>query len=369
MLDSALRTSRRTFLAASALSLTAAGAPAQERRSDDCLRCNGVGLVPLADAKPFVWVEGTAAPKPETVVGEQHCPQCHPGGDPAELVAAAKERIDRALASHDQWKEQVGGKLLLVLTRHAALSTQFTPAQAKAAGQAVENLTLHLKRTAKSLALTPTRLGEYELFLLWEKPAWEKFRKVMEERYTLQQLGEGWSLARDYQSYDHVGTPHLYETPQTVRQRPITHGPVFLAGRRQINLAANWHAPEWLAEGFAEYGDYSVHKANRWFTVYHTSQPPPVGDWLAEARRLAAQSEFRPWEKFIRRELRDWQANDYTQALGMATFLLESEPGKFIAFLKLLASGDDAITVLEQAYRQKMEDLEQRCTKWLAARR
>ena len=361
--------SRRAFLAATALATTASRLPGQEAGKPDCLRCGGLGLVPLADAKPFVWVTGSPPPKPETAVGEQHCPLCHPTADANTLVAAARERIERAQESHAKWKERLGGKLLLVLTRHAAVHTQYTPAQAKTVGQALETFTLHLKRVASSLALTPTRMSDYELFLLWERPAWDQFRKVMEGLYTPQQLGEDWKPARDYNSYDHFAAPHLYETPQTSRQRPLTHGPVFLAARRQIVRATKELAPLWLSEGFAEYADHTIHKANRWFTVYVLGQGPPAGEWFPEARRLATAGEFRPWSNMIKRELRDWKPNDYIQALAMATFLVEAEPAKFLDLVKKLAAGEDQVTALEETYRCKLDDFDLRCTKWLLARR
>ena len=357
------------FLAASGLSLLGASALAQKRGADDCPQCGGVGLVPIPDAKPFVWVDGQPAPKPEAAVGEQHCPVCRAGGDSAELVAAAKGRFERAQSKHAEWKERIGGRLVLVMTRHAALTTQFTFAQAKSAGQAVESLTLHLKRVSRSLALVPTRLGEYEQILLWERSAWDAFRKVMEELYTPMQLGDAWSLSKGFNSYDHVVTPHLYESPQTIRQRPLTHGPVFLAARRQVHLATRWKAPIWLAEGFAAYGDHAVHKANRWWSVYDPGKTPAVGDWLADARRLTKAGSVQPWDKLLRRELRDWEPDDYYQTLGIVAFLLEAEPGKFLALLRKLAAGDDQVAALEDAYRQPLAELDRRASTWLVARR
>src|ERR1700754_3246628 len=99
-LGPAAATSRRSLLGAAALGWLAAavsrGTRAAELAAEDCPRCNGVGLVPIVDAKPFVWVEGTPAPKPETAVGEQPCPQCGAGGDAAAVVAAWKDRFSAA---------------------------------------------------------------------------------------------------------------------------------------------------------------------------------------------------------------------------------------------------------------------------------
>ena len=349
--------------------MIAGRALAQAAGAAGCLRCGGLGLVPIAGARPFVWVEGAAAARPEAAVGEQHCPLCHKSNNPTEIVEAVKGRLAAAREQHTQWEERMGGKLTLVLTRHAALHTQYPAGQSRQIGQAIETLMLHLQRVTGSLELTRSRLGNYEQVLLHERPAWDQFRKVMEGLYTPEQLGEAWSLAREYNSYDHFVTPHLFETPQSLRSRPVTHGPVFLAARRQICLATNWQAPDWLSEGFAEYGDHAVHRANRWYTIYDTRQKPPTGDWYAEARRLAAAGSLRPWDKMMSRELRDWESNDYVQTLGMAAFLVESEPGKFLDYTRRLAAGDDRLTALEQAYRATREELDERCGKWLMARR
>jgi hypothetical protein len=69
------------------------------------------------------------------------------------------------------------------------------------------------------------------------------------------------------------------------------------------------------------------------------------------------------------RELRDWAPSDYVQVLGTVAFLLESEPAKFLRYLRQLAAGDDPLTALEQSYSATRHDLDQRCTRWLLTRR
>jgi hypothetical protein len=367
--------SRRLFLVGAATSCALAPkAAGQETASapkpdEQCIHCGGLELLPVKDARPFVWLEGTALPGREAAVGEQYCPLCQPAGDSGKLAREAKERLDGARDMHAQWEERTGWKLVLAVTRHATIHTLLTPTQARSAAMAIENLTLHLKRVTKSLALTPTRPHTYELVILWEKPSWDQFRKVMEGLYTAEQLGDSWAPAREFNSYDHYVTPHMYETPQSIRTRPPTHGTVFLAARRQINVATAWHAPLWLAEGFAEYGDYAVHKANRWFSIYDVSRAPPAGDWMVEARRLAADDRLRPWEEMMKQELRDWESADYVQTMVMVAFLLETEPRRFLDFTQRLSKGEQDIAALERAYSAESDELDQRCTRWLLARR
>jgi len=308
-------------------------------------------------------------PQAAAAVGEQACPQCQAGPQTERIAAEVQEQIDRALADHEQWEERTGWKLTCVLTRHAALHTQLTEAQAKTVGTAIESLTLHLKRISGTLALVPSRPDRYEQIVLWEKPSWEIFRGVMESLYTPRQLGESWTAAKSLSSYDHVVTPHLYETPETIRHRPPSVGPVFLAARRQIELATRRRAPLWLSHGFAAYGDHVVHKLNRWYMVYYSDQAPPVADWLAEARQLAVSRKLRSWPQTTARELRDWKPADYFQTMAMVAFLLESDPAKFADFVRRVAAGQLDAGALEDAYQAPPEKLELNFSRWLIARR
>jgi hypothetical protein len=362
---------RRAFLAqAVAIGCAARSASGQVTTSatpdPNCPRCGGFGRIPLTDARPFVWLKGSPLPTGQSMAGEQFCSVCQPSGNAAAIVAEAKEQLEAAVAKSKQWEERMGGKLACVVTRHATIHTQLMPAQARAVGTAVESLTLHLKKISGSMGLTVTRPDTLELMLLWEKPAWEQFRKVMEGLYALEQLGESWASARQYNAYDHVAIPHMYETPQSVRTRPPACGAVFLVGRRQLNLATDWRAPFWLAEGFAAYSDHTVHNVNRWFTVYSVKQVP-VGDWLGEARKLAADTKLRGWQEMVKRELRDWEAADHEQSMAMVAFLVETEPAKFLDLLRRLKSGDNEAAALEGAYRAKREELEERFSRWLLA--
>ena len=160
----------------------------------------------------------------------------------------------------------------------------------------------------------------------------------------------------------------MYDTTQSIRSRPPSCGIVFMGARRQVSLAANWSVPFWLAEGFAAYGEYVVHKVNRWFTVYQVKQVP-VGDWMAEARRLAAEARHRTWKEMLKRELREWEAADHVQTMAMAGFLLESEPAKFLDLLKRLKAGDQEVAALEDAFCVKLDELEQRWVRWMLTRR
>jgi len=361
--------SRRQFVVAAAMGTTLAiGRRASAQSDSNCPRCGGLGRIPLLTEKPFVWMKGTHLPKLESFLDEQSCPICHRGGDKAELVAEFAAKVDGAVEANKEWEDRTGWKLACVVTRHAAIHTQLKTADARAVGSAIETLMAHLKRASTSLALARTQPDQFGLILLWEKASWDAFRKVMESKYSLQELGSAWTSSREVNAYDHVDVPHTYETPQSMKTRPPSCGAVFMTARRQLQLATSWHAPFWLAEGFSAYGDNVVHKLNRWYTVYSPRQVT-VSDWLVDARKLVADKKHRPWEEMFRRELMDWQAPDHIQTMSMVAFLFEAEPAKFLGYLKRLAGGDLEQPALEEAYGSSVAEIEQRWTQWLAKRR
>jgi len=366
---------RRAFLAGSlSACILPSLSPAQEEErqkpaTNDCPRCGGLKRVPLKNAKPFVWLKDDPPLNVETAVGVQFCPQCQMGNDPAQLLAELQEQVDAAVAKNLEWEERTGFKLLLAVTHNVTLHTQLTAEQARAVGKAIETFALHLARVTDSLLLTPTRPSRFGLMVLWEKSSWTQFRKVMEGLYTREQLGESWTSAANYNSYDHFVTPHMYETPESVRTRPPTVGSTFIVARRQLSVATSWRAPFWLSEGFAAYADYIVHKTNRWFTVYDPSRVPTIGDWMQEARRQSSGGKSRPWNKLFDREVRDFAPADYSQAMAMVAFLLESKPPDFLNLARKLRARQPQQAALESAYEASLTELEQRCKRWLVARK
>lgn len=330
----------------------------------DCPLCGGLGRVPLRDARAFAWVEPTAKPQWDALVGEQLCSQCQSSTNPNVLAEEARQQFEAALESHRRWEERTGWRLTCAITRHATLHSQLSVPQTRMAALALETLTLHLTRATSSLGLATTRPDTFELMLLLEKSSWDAFRKVMEGLFTPEQLGESWAPARELSAYDHFSVPHLYETHQTIRARPPSCGATFIVARRQLQRAADWKAPFWLAEGFSAYGDYLVHRQNRWYTTYAGEVVPP-GDWIASSRKLVADSRQRDWAEFLGRELRDWEPGDHVQSMSMAAFLLESEPAKFLDYLRRLGAGELQAEALESALKCGLAELEDRWVRWL----
>ena len=371
------RMALRGLLASGTWGLAAGAVPlwaqnANEEPAPGCRRCRGLGRIPKTTAKPYLFVEGQGAFRSSEAAIGQPCPLCQKGAAALEIAAesvrAAQREHEVVLAEHAEWEKRLGEKLLLVQTRHAAIHTQLKPAEAKRLGEAVEQMILHLQRTALSLAITPTRPSGYPQVILWGEAAWLKFREVMETLYTPEQLGSEWHNAGKGIMYDHVKVAHLYLTPKLVRDVPAEYFAVKLAATRQIWIATSSRPPPWLIEGFAGYAQDAVLSSARVFTIYALDRGPKKPVTLADAARAAAAKQFRPWDKLLARELRDFEEADYVQSLAMTAFLFEEEPAKFLAFVEQLARGEPSQAALEAAYGKPTSDLEAACAKWLARR-
>jgi hypothetical protein len=337
-----------------------------------CRRCRGVGLVPKTAARPHVWVEGRGVFRPADAAIGMPCPLCRAGAagteETAQSLAAAQREHEAVLAQHAQWEERFGEKLLLVETRHAAIHTQLAPADAKRVGEAIEQMALRLQKVAGSLAITPTRPSEYSQVILWGEPAWLKFREVMERLYTPEQLGPEWHNAGKGMMYDHVAVAHLYLTAKIVRDVPAEFFAVKLAATRQIWVASGQRPPAWLIEGFAAYAQREVLDSARVFTIYALDRGPTRPVTLADAARAAASQQFRPLDKLLARELRDFEPADYAQSLALVAYLFEDQPAKFFAFVERLAAGEASQAAIVAAYGKPLGDLELAWKKWLARR-
>jgi hypothetical protein len=383
---------RRQFLTVG--SIAAAGAIAFPRLAGAdidpaCAKCRGTGLVPLTKPKPFVFVEGAGPFRPTDAVHAQSCPTCFPmpeGGkagkppkgdraprgdkarkaDEGPLAEEAAEQHEAMTIKHKEWEDKTKWKLVLVQTRHVSIHTLHQPIQARNIGLAVEAFTIHLQKTTGSLELTPTRPGTYQQMLLIGEPAWAKFRTVMESLYTQEQLGQPWQPARQFTAYDFPDIPHAYIQPERIRELPPEYQAVKFAATRQMMLATNWKAPDWLWEGLGAYGQQAALGDVRISTVYSSDKGPKAIYSFRDAKQQAVARKLRPWPDMIQRELRDYEGADYFQSMGMVAFLLDSEPAKFLEFLRLLKAGTECQPALEEAYGKDLATIGQASAKWLA---
>ena len=362
--------SRREWLAASAaLASIATSNPllGQEDLLNNCEECAGIGFLPLKNRKPYYHIEGMPPPKAADAVPHRYCPKCQPDKKDQELVDEQTERFKTALDAHKKWEKETGFQLTRIETRHINLHAQVPALECKEIAQAFENYAAHVQNLTGTMELTRTRPENYEMMCFLNEPPYQHFRTVMEKVYTREQLGESWSVSRGSMAFDHFLLPFFYENQATLRMRPPAHGVAFMGGRRQMSQQTKYRAPQWLSEGYAEYSEFISLKKNLWHTVYNQNPGPEPGDWVSQVRQLANAGQLRTWETQMKRELKDWDVRDYLQTFGMVTFLIQTEPKKFLSFTRRLRSGTDETEALEAAYEKKIAKLEAECTKWLIA--
>lgn len=333
----------------------------------NCEDCGGLGFLPLKNRKPYFHVEGMPSPKAADAVPHRYCPKCQPDKKDEDLAAEQTERFKTALDGHKKWEKETNFQLVRIETRHVTVHAQMPLAECRDIGQGFENYAAHVQNLVGTMELTRTSPDKYEIMCLLGQPAFEHFRTVMEKLYTAEERGEMWSTTRGVRAVDHFLIPFFQEEQQFLKQRPPAHGVTFMAGRKQLYVQTGNRAPRWLAEGYAEYSEYVGLKKNLWHTVYNQNPGPTPGDWVGQVRQLAAGGQLRPWPEQMTRDLRDWDVRDYLQTFGMVTFLIQSEPKKFLRYTRNLRTGQEDAKALEEAYGKTIAQLEPECAKWIVA--
>jgi len=141
---------------------------------------------------------------------------------------------------------------------------------------------------------------------------------------------------------------------------------VSMAGQQQIMRATSGKAPTWLREGFAAYCENAVLGKNLVHGVdYEIAKLDFNPDWSIEMRRLAALNQLKPWETMFSIELRAYMVPEYVTSFSMVTYLIRSEPQKFLAFVRGLSSGTEPQAALTGAYGRTVDELQTDWVKWL----
>ncbi len=361
--------SRRKWLrivATSSLCIGSVEAVCAQDAVSSCDDCGDLGFLPLKTRKPYYHIEGQAAPKAADAVPHRFCPKCRPGKKDQELIDEQSERFKSAMDANKKWEKETGFQLSRVEARHISIHTQMPAVECKEIALGFESYAAHVQDLTGTMELTRSRPENYEMMILLNEPPYHHFRTVMEKLYTREQLGDKWSIGRGMVAWDNPFIPFFFEKQETLRQRPPAHNVAFLGGRKQLALQTNHRSPTWLAEGYAEYSEFISLKKNIWRTVYNDNPAPAAGDWVSQVRQLAVARQLRPWQEQMKRELQDWDARDYLQTFGMVTFLIQSQPKKFISFTRRLRTGVDLTDALEEAYDKKLDQLEADGNKWIA---
>ncbi len=331
----------------------------------NCPMCRGLGKVPFSPFRPYVAMEGTPAPKPELILPGRCCPKCQKGHDDKESLEAEVGRLKVGADKNAAWKQKTNWPLVLVQTHLASVHAHLPPAEAQQIGGALEALAKHLEEITKSLELCVTRPGDYEIVIIWQKPNYLQFLKVMEPEWAAK-AGANWALTRDVAGST-IGETSFFRTGDA-GSPPPTHMAVSMASKQQIMRATGNRAPTWLAEGFAAYCENVVLGKNLVHSIDYQVQNLQLSqNWSLDMQRLAAASLLRPWaERMFTLPLRDYQVPDYVTSFSMVAFLIRTEPDKFLDMVRAIRGGKDAPVALTDCYGKNVEQLQKGWLRWVA---
>lgn len=332
-----------------------------------CATCRGLGKVPFSPFRPYVAIEGMAAPKPDLLLPGRYCPKCQKGKDDKDGLEAEAARLKTGQEKHAAWEQKTTWQLVLVQTHLASIHAQLPPPEARNVGVAVEALAKHLEDVTGSLELCVTRPDDCELIILWEKQNYLRFLKLMEPEWGAG-MGNNWALLPELAGST-VGPTSFFRQLEK-GSPPPAHMAVSMLAKQQLARATGGRVPEWLREGFGAYGENAVLGKNLVHSIDYQIQNHQLNpDWSIEMRRLAATNQLRSWARMFILPLRDYGPPDYVTSFSMTAFLLRTEPQKFLDLVRALRDGKDSPTALAECYGKPVEQLQQAWLQWVVAPR
>lgn len=333
----------------------------------DCEVCRALGLVPLKNPQPYVWMEGQPVPKGVQAVREQFCPNCKPDADNGQLAAIEDVRLKTAMEVHLDWEKKTNWQLVRAETRRAALHSQLPPVDTQRVALALEAMNQHIEGLTGSIELTSTSPANCNVIILFQKPNYTQFVNLLKVDPVLGPARQDWSLVGEVAGSWVKDTIFYRYTPEGP---PPEHQAIALVSSYQIRGATSYKDPAWLNVGYASYCENATLHANRVNSLEYALNNLQIDpDWSLAVRRLAAAGGLRPWNDMFPKILRDYQAEDHLTAYAMVSFLIQYKPRKFLDFVKEIKAGLGAAEALEKAYGEKVPELQQRWVKALGGGR
>lgn len=319
-----------------------------------------LGILPLEKPRAFVHVEGMPVPSPEECVRARWS---DPEKDPQLLVNAEAKRLETAGERHMELEKKFNYGLTRVETHHMVIHAQLPPAEARKVGLALEAMKLHLQQLTGSMALSQLDPAKDEVIIAYGKDHYLKLLKIIEVEKE-GQLGRDWPLMKDLMGGYVGNTGVQYVLPNF--EFTASHMAVNQAAGQLIQKACNGQSTSWLAAGFMAYCENVVMGKNIVQNVKYDINVKPIGpNWAAEAKRLARERAFKPWDKVFHLDLRDFEGADYLQAYAMVAYLIQTQPQKFLDYTELLGEGGEIGPSLEKAYGHPIAELQVDWVRWL----
>lgn len=321
-----------------------------------CLVCQGRLFAPLNPQRAYIHVEGEPAPKPDACVPWRFCPHCQKDRDAKDLVDAEAQRLLTAVDKHKDWEQRTQMQFVRVETRHATLHVGLAADVARRQGAALEALAAHLQMLTKSTLLTQTRPDTLDMLILPDNAAHQKFLALAPNFPEFSGISD-WGLIQQTGGFNGNGV--TVQNATKVPNLPPEHMTLALFSSRNIRLACGNKGRDWLNTGFQYYCEKAVTNQNRVHSInYQVGDAPVSQDWNADFKVLMQQRKLRSMEDLFTMELRFFTAPDHLESYSLVSYLIRSEPLKFIDFVRAVAGGQDDKTALESVFGKTLKELE-----------
>jgi len=322
----------------------------------DCPTCRGLGLVPLANRRPYVHVEGDKRPSPASCVPWRYCPKCQRDRPHKELVDAEDARLDKGDNYHLRWEERIAVSLVRVETRHVTLHCQLPKQAARAFGLECEELAKFLQKETGSVFLTPTRPDNFNIVMVWNDTIYDRIIRFGHEWDEFKdQSDETWKSHADSGGFQGHGV-----AVANLNENPRVGEALFWLSYKMLARATEYRADAWLRVAFSYHCEQALLRQNEhtWSSVYRDGEGPDAKAWDTEARKLAIAGRIRPWEDMFRIPLRDWDAREHLCSYAMVQYLMREDPERFVAMCREIRNRRGSKEAIERAYGKKLVELE-----------
>ena len=323
----------------------------------DCSKCNGLGITPLVDFKPYIHFTHKRQRNDVESIGFCACPKCQANRELATIDPRVINDPDDNRT--DQWKDLLGGKLRAVETHYYLIHSQLDDKTTKDVAQSLEKMQRYLQESTGSMFFVPVRRSTHDIMLLRNKDNYLKFLERVKENRPPKNQDVDWSIMPKRTS-SWLGPTQFTHNISKQSLPYVKNAVVGTAAYYQLGMATNWNANDWLVTGFAAHNEHNLFKENITYPVKYTFTDPKLNrNWNLILKSFVSQEKLEPWERMFERRIRDYQTIDYVQSKSMVDFLM-AEPKKFLAFAMQIRDGVDQHEAIQKAYGQPLTELEAR---------
>jgi hypothetical protein len=318
--------------------------------------------VPLNPRGVYVHVEGEAHPGAAAAVPWRYHPDLvKQGRDPQDLVQAEEARLAAVGPEHMQWEQRMQSPLVRIETRHATIQAQLTPAVAMQCGQALEALAGHLQLLTRSVMLTPTRPNDCVLVICADSPQYKQLLTKLKADGTVNISDLNLAMQTSGITGDVISIADAHNGASV----PPHHMALSQFAAMSMRRATGGRAPMWLVTGFSYYSEWAVTHKNLVHSIrYQLNDIKIDGSWNKAVIDHAQRGELRPLTDLFTVDLANYNPGDHLAVFSFTSFLIQTDPARFLKFIEAIGGGADTEAALQTAYESDVARLQKLWGAW-----